>query len=289
MARRKLFLCVAWVILLAYTVGYGLVLVGPLSPRVSLGESEKLGVALFLTLCLAGLVLPVVSAVQGLHRYLCAALAVSSAAILASAAVPPLVLGSFDAGLTLLGIASAALYGALCASLRVGVRLPSWSPIEVATVSVFSALTAVLTGVVGAAFPSPTGGYTDIGDAGIFIAALLFGPKVGCAVGVIGPLIADLLLGYPRWFVSVLAHGVEGVIAGLGRSRGLPARAALLALAGLFMASTYFVVNVYIKGYGPAVVSFVRDLFGQAVVSLVISLVVCSAVEKALPSLSRWR
>ena len=287
MARRKLFLCIAWVVLLAYTVGYGLVLVGPFSPRVSLGESEKVGVALFLTLCLAGLVLPAVSAVRGLRRYLSAALAVSSAAVLASAAVPPLVLGSFDAGLTLLGIASAALYGALCASLRV--RLPSWSPVEVATVSVFSALTAVLTGVVGAAFPSPTGGYTHIGDAGIFIAALLFGPKVGCAVGVIGPLIADLLLGYPRWFVSVLAHGVEGVIAGLGRSRGLPARAALLALAGLFMASTYFVVNVYIKGYGPAVVSFIRDLFGQAGVSLVISLVVCSAVEKALPSLSRWR
>jgi hypothetical protein len=53
------------------------------------------------------------------------------------------------------------------------------TPLEIAIVAIFSALTAVLTSMTGAIFPSPTGGYTHIGDTAINVAALLFGVKVG--------------------------------------------------------------------------------------------------------------
>jgi uncharacterized membrane protein len=159
------------------------------------------------------------------------------------------------------------------------------SPTDIAVVAVFSALTAVLTGTTGLMLPSPTGGYTHVGDTVIYVAALLFGSKVGGLVGVIGPVVADLLVGYPRWFVTVLAHGSQGVIAGLGRRKSTAVQVAVLAVSGLVIAGTYFFVNVFIKGYPLAVASFLRDLFGQALVSLVLGLFLSKGAEKALPTL----
>ncbi len=109
-------------------------------------------------------------------------------------------------------------------------RYPRWRPCRPA--------------FTGSFFPSPTSGYTNIGDAAIFVAALLYGSRVGGIVESIGPLIADLIIGYPKWFVTIIAHGGEGVIAGLGRDRGLPIQAAMLFMSGVYMVTIYFPVNV---------------------------------------------
>jgi uncharacterized membrane protein len=161
------------------------------------------------------------------------------------------------------------------------------NPREIAVVAVFSALTAVLTGTTGLILPSPTGGYTHVGDTAIYVAALLFGAKVGGLVGVIGPVAADILVGYPRWFVTVLAHGTQGYIAGLGKGRGTAPQVFLLAISGFVMATCYFFVNIFIKGYPLALISYARDLFGQSLVSIILGLVLTKAVEKTLPSLLR--
>ena len=133
--------------------------------------------------------------------------------------------------------------------------------------------------------PTPTGGYTHIGDTIIYVAALLFGCKVGGFVGIIGPVVADLFVGYPRWFVTVLAHGSQGFIAGLGRKRSTVLQIFLLVFSGFVMATTYFFVNIFIKGYPIAIISFVRDLFGQALVSLILGLILVKGAEKAIPNL----
>ena len=159
--------------------------------------------------------------------------------------------------------------------------------LEIAVVAVFSALTAVLTGTTGVMFPSPTGGYTHIGDTVIFVSALLFGSKVGGLVDVIGPVAADLFVGYPRWFVTVLAHGTQGFLAGLGRGKNVVVQVALLVFSGFVMATTYFFVNIFIKGYPVVIISYMRDLFGQVFVSIVLGFILTKAAEKALPSLIR--
>ena len=155
--------------------------------------------------------------------------------------------------------------------------------VYVALVSMFSALTAALTYLVRVL--SPTDGYTHIGDTIIrdtiiYLAALLFGPSVGVAVGILGPLAADLLAGYPRWYVSIVAHGVQGYLAGLGRGRRFRAQAMLLVAAGLAMSFTYFAVNVYIKGVALATASLIRDVFGQSLVSWILSLLLVKPLEK---------
>jgi len=160
------------------------------------------------------------------------------------------------------------------------------TPREIAVVAVFSALTAVLTGTTGLMLPSPTGGYTHIGDTIIIVSALLFGCKVGGMVGIIGPVVADIFVGYPRWFVTVLAHGSQGFIAGLGRKRSTVVQVVLLVFSGFVMATTYFFVNIFIKGYPVAIISYVRDLFGQSLVSIILGLMLTKGAERALPSLA---
>lgn len=144
---------------------------------------------------------------------------------------------------------------------------------ETAYISVFSALTAVLTVGTGGLVPSPTGGFTHIGDTVIFFTALMMGSRCGMLVGAIGSVAADIFLAYPRWYVSVPAHGFEGLIAGLGKSNSTYLKVIFLAIGGFVMASTYFVVNILLKGYPLDIISYLRDLFGQADISIILSLI----------------
>ncbi|MCK4583096.1 ECF transporter S component [Candidatus Bathyarchaeota archaeon] len=203
----------------------------------------------------------------------------------------PFVLGypSSTVGLVALVFATALM----CTVAYMGYRAPSaevmeralLTPREIAVVAVFSALTAVLTGTTGFVLPSPTGGYTHIGDTIIYVAALLFGCKIGGFVGIIGPVVADLFVGYPRWFVTVLAHGSQGFIAGVGQKRNTVLQVLILTFSGLVMATTYFFVNIFIKGYPIAVISLIRDIFGQTLVSIILGLALTKASEKAFPEL----
>jgi len=165
--------------------------------------------------------------------------------------------------------------------------LPSKEPflttMQIANSAVLSALTAVVTGI--AFVPSPTGGYTHLGDTIIFMAALLFGSKVGGLTGAIGSIAADLWVGYPRWFVSIPAHGFEGLIAGLGRRRSVAIQIVSCVLGGVVMASTYFYVNIFIKGWAPAIISYARDLFGQAVVSIILGIILVRTIRRLVPRL----
>ena len=158
---------------------------------------------------------------------------------------------------------------------------PLLRSIEVATTAVFSALYAVM--ILMLVVPSPTGGYTHIGDTVVFLAALLFGSKVGGLVGILGSVAADLYTAYPRWYVSVLAHGLEGLIPGLAKGKPLVVQVLVCVVGGFLMASTYFVVNIFLKGYPLAIISYVRDFFVQAGVSIVIAIIVNNVVKRVLP------
>jgi len=56
-------------------------------------------------------------------------------------------------------------------------------------------------------------------------------------------------------------------------------------IGGFLMATTYFLVNIYLKGVALALVSYARDLFVQAGVSIVLALIVAKAVKKVFPHL----
>lgn len=262
---------------------------------VSLASTDKVNFALFLTFPFASLAIVMWAGASILKGYTGIGNKITILAIItglltlflpSAMGYPSSMLGL---GVSLIGTVLAGVLWFMSKKLK-GIEVGEkaiLTPREIALVAVFSALTATLTGSTGIMLPSPTGGYTHIGDTAIFIAALLFGSKVGGFVGIIGPVVADLVVGYPRWFVTVLAHGTQGFIAGLGKGKNTVIQVVLLAFSGFVMATTYFFVNIFIKGYPVAIISYARDLFGQVLVSLILGLITVKAVEKALPSLLR--
>lgn len=165
------------------------------------------------------------------------------------------------------------------------IKGPLLTSVEVAVVALFSALYAVLIILTFQIYPvpSPTGGFLHFGDFVVFLVALLFGIKVGGLVGVVGAVVADFYLAYPRWYVSILAHGLEGAIPGLTKKKGFVLQLVACIAGGFLMAATYFFVNIFIKGYPVAVISFVQDLFLQAGISIALGLPTVKIIERTLP------
>jgi hypothetical protein len=58
-----------------------------------------------------------------------------------------------------------------------------------------------------------------------------------------------------------------------------------LVIGGFLMASTYFFVNMFIKGYPVAVLSYLQDFFAQAGISIIIGFIVARVAKRALPQL----
>lgn len=259
--------------------------------KVSLTDQMKMFLSLHLFLGLGALTLALASSYQISREYPRKSMVTGASGILLAAAtfVTPLAYGvqlqTSSILATMVGIVLVAL------GIGIGLTIPQkveqrqllLGSIEVATIATLSALYAIVIVLTGSALPSPTGGYLHFGDFVVFVAALTFGYKVGGLVGIIGAVVADFYLAYPRWYVTILAHGLEGVIPGFARGRNIALQVAAAGLGGFLMASTYFFVNIFLKGYPVAIISYIQDLFGQAAVSVAVGIPIAAVVRRVLP------
>lgn len=84
---------------------------------------------------------------------------------------------------------------------------------QIVNVAVFSALVFVATFILRVTIPA-TGGYFNIGDSMIYVAALLYGPLVGGLASGIGASLADII-GYPVFAPGTfIIKLIEGTIVG---------------------------------------------------------------------------
>lgn len=84
------------------------------------------------------------------------------------------------------------------------------------------ALSGVMTAIVfvitrAFALPIPqTKGFFNLGEAGVYASAVLFGPLVGALAGGVGSALADLSLGYAQYApFTLVIKGVEGAVVGM--------------------------------------------------------------------------
>lgn len=92
--------------------------------------------------------------------------------------------------------------------------------IKLATTPIFTALVAVATIAFVISVPA-TSGYFNIGEAVIYVAAILFGPYVGAISGGVGAAIADLLLAPVYAPATIVIKACEGAIVGFLSQRTL--------------------------------------------------------------------
>lgn len=86
---------------------------------------------------------------------------------------------------------------------------------DVVVTGIMVALVFVLTFAIKVPVPF-TRGYVHLGDSIIFIAAILFGWKVGALAGGLGAALADLVGGYAYWIIpTLIIKSVMGAMVGL--------------------------------------------------------------------------
>ena len=148
--------------------------------------------------------------------------------------------------------------------------------------SLFAALAAVMTTVIRV--PSPMGGYVNLGDCAVLLAAWVLGPGLGCAAAGLGSMLSDLL-GYPLYAPGTLViKGGMALLAGwlfrrLSKGGNAPAFPALLVSGGLaeaLMVAGYFLYEAatFPVGLGLAALAnvpfnAVQGVFGLASASAV--------------------
>ncbi len=145
----------------------------------------------------------------------------------------------------------------------------------------------VAVGTLIVRIPNPMGGYFNVGDVMIFVAALTFGPLVGGAAGGLGSAIADII-GFPLFaFPTLVIKGLEGLIAGLIANRKSVYRDVLAVVAaGAEMVIGYFLVEVYLWGVGGALAEVPANI-AQIAVGGLIGIPIALVLRRRLPEVLR--
>lgn len=127
-----------------------------------------------------------------------------------------------------------------------------------ALLGLFGALVIVATAVMR--FPVPTFNlYFNLGEAVIYLTALLFGGPSGAIVGGVGSALADVLGGYPVWApITLIIKGIEGYVVGKMAERVSAVWA--VALGALIMMTGYAFTAGVLYGVGAVPVELSGDL-----------------------------
>jgi len=121
--------------------------------------------------------------------------------------------------------------------------------IQISLIVVMTALVTVGTLIIR--IPNPMGGYFNLGDVMIFVAALTFNPLIGGIAGGLGSSIADII-GFPLFAIPTLViKGLEGLLASLITNKKNVYRDILsVVAAGTEMVIGYFLVELYALQWG---------------------------------------
>lgn len=90
---------------------------------------------------------------------------------------------------------------------------PTLTPLKLTAAIVFAAMVCVVTLAFTLSVPA-TGGYFNLGETVIYVAALVFGPLVGALAGGVGAAIADILVAPPFAPGTLIIKSIEGALVG---------------------------------------------------------------------------
>ena len=163
-----------------------------------------------------------------------------------------------------------------------GKRLTPRIILSLSIIGVFSGLICVITMVISIPIPA-TQGYINIGDAGVMVCGLMFGPLIG------GLLSAYILLGYPIYAPGTLViKGLEGFLVGLiadpkKNYKKINYRDILGVIAGGFlMAYGYFLYEIFIYGVVAAVYELILNGIIQFGLGGIIAIALIAASRKQI-------
>jgi len=170
----------------------------------------------------------------------------------------------------------------------------------VAIIAVMTAVTTVFTIAVKIPIPGTTG-YVLLTDVAVFFTSFAIGPFAAAIAGGLGSAFGDIFLGGALWAPnSLLAHGLEGLLAGLiasaarsspgasGGRRSVPLAWILGSVAGvLAMVVLYLLGGLLIEG--PVTVRGIPWNLAQAVFGAIVGSGFAVVVRRAYPPVQNLR
>jgi uncharacterized membrane protein len=170
--------------------------------------------------------------------------------------------------------------------------------IKLTLATVFAALVFVVTSQIPPIPIPATGGYFNLGETTIYVAALLFGPFVGAFSGGVGASLADVYLGTYVHFApgTLIIKGVEGTIVGFlniklkNRIPNSTVRAIISIIpGGIAMVVGYFLYETLLATLLPSLDIYAMGEIplniGQMLVSLIIAVPTMQALLRIFPQL----
>ncbi|MEA3230953.1 MAG: ECF transporter S component [Thermodesulfobacteriota bacterium] len=118
--------------------------------------------------------------------------------------------------------------------------------ITIGIIAAYATLAFVGTTIIRVPLPA-TGGYFNLGDTFVMAAALLHGPLIGGAVGLIGPALSDAI-GFPQFILATaVVKGIEGIMVGLvGTSLRRNGSSSLRVIMALILGIIILVAGYYV-------------------------------------------
>ena len=165
---------------------------------------------------------------------------------------------------------------------------------RVTVAAVFAALVFVVTSQIPPIPIPATGGYFNVGETTVYVAALLFGPFVGSLAGGIGAMLSDIYLGFGVFAPGTLAiKGAEGAIVGFLNIKlrkyisNLTICAIIsIVVGGLEMVAGYFLYELFVLRLtiGVALAELPLNI-GQMLVGLIIAVPIMHTILRFFPQL----
>jgi len=157
--------------------------------------------------------------------------------------------------------------------------------IQLSLIAIMSALVTVGTLIIR--IPNPMGGYFNVGDVMIFVAALTFNPLIGGIAGGLGSAIADII-GFPLFTIpTLIIKGLEGLLAGLITNRKNVFRDVFAVVAaGAEMVMGYFLVELYVLqwGLGGALAEVPANII-QIIIGGIVGIPIALVLRRRLPEI----
>ena len=160
--------------------------------------------------------------------------------------------------------------------------------LSLSIIGIFSALICILTMIISIPIPA-TQGFINIGDAGVMITGLLFGPIIGGIAGGVGSSLADVFLGYTIYApATLIIKGLEGFIVGIianpkkQNSRINHKDIISVITGGLIMTYGYFLYEIFLFGVPGAVYELLLNGIIQFGLGALISILFIMSIRKTL-------
>lgn len=149
-----------------------------------------------------------------------------------------------------------------------------------AYLALFTAMVALATYFIK--IPGANTSYYNLGEAFIFMIAIVFGPRAGLVAGALGSSLVDLVLA-PIWVpFTFVIKGVEGWVVGkLAAGKGFYGRLIAVIVGGHIMILGYAIAVWILYGW-PAVLPEIVGNYGQAVVGAIIAIPLARTIKKIL-------